>query len=451
MLPRSALLLGLSAAAYETWWVNQSLDGAGDKWYLERVLINASFWNGSGPVLFYTGNEGPIDEFYSSNGWMTDVLAPKLGALCLFAEARYYGESDPGDGYAYLSTEAILADYAAIARRFVSSNNPVIAFGGSYGGTLTTFFRVAYPNLTVGGIASSAPVGYYDPQRWDEFGVDEYSFSGIVAENYRDCLDDIERTIRILRETNDLTTLFGFCQDARDDDPVLVFQYALESLPQLNYPYSVDGRPPWPADAACSRLKTKGDEIDAASWIINVTFGVGECVHSFDEGPGGVPGDGPGPGAWGKQSCDETLHLFSSNTSIRNYTFNLTLQDDLCRSLYGQTPNTSKLTELYGGYDIPATATNLFFSNGGKDPWHAGGFLPRGAFGNRSNNQFCFMPNAAHHLDLRSPHDDDPPDVTACRQEAEAAIMTWLAEAGEVQSRPTTRGDPLFSTRLIKL
>ena len=95
---------------------------------------------------------------------------------------------------------------------------------------------------------------------------------------------------------------FGFCSE-QSSDPVLVFQYALESLPQLNYPYGVDGRPAWPADAACDRLGVEGDEIVAASWIINTTFGVGgdagKCVPPFVVGPGGVPGDGPGPGPWG--------------------------------------------------------------------------------------------------------------------------------------------------------
>ena len=31
-------------------------------------------------------------------------------------------------------------------------------------GTLTTFLRTAYPSAVVGGLAASAPIGYYDPQ-----------------------------------------------------------------------------------------------------------------------------------------------------------------------------------------------------------------------------------------------------------------------------------------------
>ena len=41
-----------------------------------------------GPILFYTGNESPIDEYVNNTGLMWS-LAPKLGALLVFAEHRY--------------------------------------------------------------------------------------------------------------------------------------------------------------------------------------------------------------------------------------------------------------------------------------------------------------------------------------------------------------------------
>ena len=42
-----------------------------------------------GPILFYTGNEGAIPDFYESNGFMTSVLGPEFGALLILAEERY--------------------------------------------------------------------------------------------------------------------------------------------------------------------------------------------------------------------------------------------------------------------------------------------------------------------------------------------------------------------------
>ena len=61
-----------------------------------RYLVNDQYYNSSqGPILFYTGNEADILEFYSMSGFMTDTLAKKLGALVVFCEHRYYGTSYP--------------------------------------------------------------------------------------------------------------------------------------------------------------------------------------------------------------------------------------------------------------------------------------------------------------------------------------------------------------------
>jgi len=47
-----------------------------------------------GPILFYTGNESPVEVYINNTGLMWD-LAPKLNALLVFAEHRYEGESFP--------------------------------------------------------------------------------------------------------------------------------------------------------------------------------------------------------------------------------------------------------------------------------------------------------------------------------------------------------------------
>jgi lysosomal Pro-X carboxypeptidase len=58
----------------------------------------------------------------------------------------------------YLSSEQALADLSLfiqfIKQKYNAVKSPVITFGGSYPGNLAAWFRLKYPFLTVGSIAS---------------------------------------------------------------------------------------------------------------------------------------------------------------------------------------------------------------------------------------------------------------------------------------------------------
>ena len=448
MLPnmlRKTLLLTLTfCSGYETKWFTQSLTHVrGDtRTFRQRYLVESYVGRGTAPlpgpapVLFYSGNEGAIHGFWASAGFV-HYLGAKLGAVVVFAEARYYGESLPfGNAslempyVSWLRTELILADYANLVTQLkktgdLAAESPVVIFGGSYGGTLATFLRLTYPDVFVGALAASAPIGYYDRQGWAQRNVTESTWADRVAHSYAAsdprCLDAIAATTAALRATPApiLKRRLHLCDGSTVSDHAELFQYALEGLPQQDYAHAVGRLPPWPVRAACGTLVNATDRVHAASSILMATLGNGTCVGVPAEGPGGVPGDGPGAGAWGFQSCTETLHEFSSATPVRSYAFNLTAQSELCRKLYGVTPDPTYLTKRFGGYEIPNKVTNVFFSRGGLDPWTGGTFTegePHDA-----SVAFCFMPSGAHHTDLRAPRDDDPKDIVACRAREEAA------------------------------
>jgi len=111
-------------------------------------------------------------------------IAEEFGALVVFAEHRYYGESMPYGSKSYdnkhrlgyLTSEQALADYVDLLTYLRhngsygrqsheddnvyddtpatdgiwSGPNPVIAFGGSYGGMLAAWFRIKYPAVVEG-------------------------------------------------------------------------------------------------------------------------------------------------------------------------------------------------------------------------------------------------------------------------------------------------------------
>lgn len=446
----------------------------------QRYLFSDVFWDGRaktngcrGPILFYTGNEGPIEAFWRGSGFITTTLAPRLGALLIFAEQRFYGPADArppsgrdGERYAYLSTEQVLADYAAlivdVKAQLNASACPVVAVGGSYGGTLTTLFRLKYPHIVVGGLAASAPMGYYDPQAWRKRGIDEFTWFRTVQRVYSEarpgCYEHLIHAVSVANQTvhrsphgpQEVQSVFSLCDPPADVDAWLFWvTEALESLPQIDYPDQEGSVPPNPVNATCTvvgEAAGTGDETALLTALAKVTgwysgLSKGGCISNAVnvQVGGGTPGDGPdNVSAWGYQSCTETLHPFSvPKGSWRSYLFNASRMAALCRSYYGVEPRLGWLAQWSGGYSIASMklASNIIWSNGRRDPWYGGGFirqedaLPGGAV--------FLMAATAHHQDLRTPSRADPAELTATRRAEEAIIRRWISEAAQASAEAT--------------
>jgi lysosomal Pro-X carboxypeptidase len=103
----SLLCTTIMAAPFERFFTTKLDHAAGPanpKTFKIRYLIDTQYWtasqgdpNKTRPILFYAGNEGDIWGFYENSGFMTTTLAEEMGALVVFAEHRYFGESFPYD------------------------------------------------------------------------------------------------------------------------------------------------------------------------------------------------------------------------------------------------------------------------------------------------------------------------------------------------------------------
>jgi pimeloyl-ACP methyl ester carboxylesterase len=124
-----------------------------------RYLVQEDYWDPvNGPIFFYTGNEGSIWNFYNNTGFMTETLAKEFNALVVFSEHRYFGESFPvskemsftPEYTRYLTVEQVMMDYVLLLKEIKHTwdveHQPVIAFGGSYGGMLSAWMRMKYPS-----------------------------------------------------------------------------------------------------------------------------------------------------------------------------------------------------------------------------------------------------------------------------------------------------------------
>lgn len=432
-----------------------------------RFLLNSEQWDGHGklpngcpgPILLYTGNEAPVDAFWGITGFVVETLASKLGGLVVFSEQRFYGASLPFGNVShtaqqlrYLTTAQIVADHAAIAEHIKATfpnaqQCPVVAFGGSYGGTLTALLRATYPSTIVGGLAASSELGYYDEAGWSSHGVSQNTFEDVVLATWggarAGCLDVVQKTLTAIDSADQQLVIdtFNVC-DVKALGPGLpsgFFVYVVEGMPQGDYASAGN-----PVTAACDLLlaaTTPTELLSAAGQISKKFFGSDSCIVYDVGGPGNTPGDGPSESPWGYQSCTETLHTFSAY-KIRSYNFDVLKSSQLCNSLYDTSviPNLQALKTAFGSFYAMAEGTppksggspvtKLIWSQGTLDPWH--GWWNKMAAPPAGLDVYHFLiDGGAHHEDLRSDFAGDKASVIAARTQEEAIIRRWITEASQ--------------------
>ena len=133
-----------------------------------------------------------------------NTLAAEAGAMTVALEHRFFGESYPtrdmsDTSLKYLSSNQALADLArfisyikaatpgsdpastpALQLQASAATSKFVTFGGSYPGNLAAWFKLKYPALTVGSVASSAPVfAEYDYEQYAQVVGDALGNPGI--------------------------------------------------------------------------------------------------------------------------------------------------------------------------------------------------------------------------------------------------------------------------------
>jgi len=449
---------------YDVRWFNQSLDHFSfttNKRFQQKYLVNDSYWDKvGGPIFFYTGNEGKIESFTENTGFMWDI-ASEFGAMLVFAEHRYYGDSLPfGDQtgskdpakLGFLSSSQALMDYVELIKfmkRTVkgAAESPVIAFGGSYGGMLSAWLRTKYPHIVAGAVAGSAPVA--------QFITPCNAFGRIVTSDYsaaavnNSCSNSIRSSWKALdtvaaRQNNTglewLNSHFHLCDSSKlssPDNVTMIKSYLTDlwtNLAMMDYPYPTSFLAPLPANPvteACKPLsQTYDDEeellshiFQAASVYFNFT-GEAKCLNIAEE-------DDIGADMWGYQACTEMVMPFcydGSNDMFEKSDWDLKTFTKQCQETWGEAavPQPSLADNMYGGRDL-GMATNIVFSNGLLDPWSSGGILRSGK--KKSGVVALIIPEGAHHLDLRGSDPADPASVVSARKQERSNIKMWIQQA----------------------
>ncbi|KAJ0063645.1 hypothetical protein NL108_004491 [Boleophthalmus pectinirostris] len=450
-----------SPISYKTLYIDQNIDHFGfleDGTFKQRYLLSDKYWHQpGGPILFYTGNEGDITWFCNNTGFMWEV-AKELGAMLIFAEHRYYGESMPFGEASYsdskhlnfLTSEQALADFAVLIKMIKSTipgaqRSPVIAIGGSYGGMLSAWFRMKYPNIVVGALAASAPIwqfpGMVPCGAFLKTVTQDFAKSGYNCEvNIRKSWSAINNISSTASGLEWLSAEFSLCDSLKNKNDVMNFKNWLQetwvNLAMVDYPYEANFLQPlprWPIQVVCKYLtmdSTASDKLllrgvsQAAKVYYNYT-GSSSCLNISQTATGNL-----GILGWFYQACTEMVMPMCTdgvNDMFEPEEWNFQAFSDECKSMFGVRPRADWAEVVYGGKDIGAHS-NIIFSNGVLDPWSAGGVTH-----NISESLVSILiPDGAHHLDLRYSNDLDPPTVRAARALEIKYFKEWIRQAKKV-------------------
>lgn len=184
----------------------------------------------------------------------------------------------------HLSTENALADYARLilalkAQTPQLAKSPVVAFGGSYGGSLTAYFRMAYPEIVDIALAASAPILLYD-------GVtDSNAFFDVVRQGFErvdaQCPLVLQAALDAVAAETEATVqaAMALCRPTDANTVQLWARSALVSLVQLDYPTPASGMPAWPVrttigapDCAILLKRGGGRSFDRQRWPVKARW-----------------------------------------------------------------------------------------------------------------------------------------------------------------------------------
>ncbi|WCJ41672.1 Serine carboxypeptidase S28 family protein [Euphorbia peplus] len=447
---------------FKTYTYKQTLDHFNFKpesyeTFQQRYFVNKNFWGGgsdgdprNSPIFVYFGADESFDIFKPCEvGFMADN-AIEFNALLVYIEHRYYGKSIPAcgsideimrnaDKRGYFNSAQALADYAEIIlhikRSFYAMDSPVIVIGKAYGGMLATWFRLHYPHIATGALASSAAVLSFDNI------IPQTAYYSKVTMNFKEASESCYTTIKeswafideIAYQPHGLDLLsrtFRTCKTLTTT--VELKKYIEEVYVDAAKHYGDEGSP---VHVICQAIDDPKDDCPMpinkiASGLFaylkhtkhrNSNSRIGECTVNAP-----IPFDG-----WGWQTCSEMVMPKSSGSDPDSMfqssePFNFQKFSDSCFASYGVTPRPHWITTYYGGHNFETVLSNfgshIIFSNGLKDPLSSAGVLH-----SISDTIVSVVTKyGSHGMDLECANEMDPDWLIEQRHTEVTVIHGWL-------------------------
>ncbi|KAK2423676.1 lysosomal Pro-X carboxypeptidase [Trifolium repens] len=412
------------------------------KTFPQRYFINFKYWGGANstaPIFVTFGGEEELDP--NSFVGFVEENAPAFKALLVlvYIEHRYYGKSVPFGtkeevlkNIGYFNSAQALAHYAGvlihIKKILHAERSPIVAVGGSYSGMLVSWFRLKYPHLAIGALASSAPILFIEDmiQPNAYFDIVSRDFKEASSSCYNTILNSWSEIDKIASRPNGLSLLseiFNTCKPLNHSvelSDYLTGTYMGAS--QYNMP------PDYPVNKICKAIDQasfgNNNILDKIYLGLVAGYGNRTCL---DTNPTYSSQFFMG---WGWQTCTEMVIPFGigNDTMFQPSPFSFKDFVKKCKKDYGVAPRPHWISTYYGGQNIKLvlrrSSSNIIFSNGLKDPYSSGGVLT-----NLSKSLVAITTvNGSHCLDLMASQQTDPKWLIEQRKKEVKIIKRWIKQ-----------------------
>ncbi|XP_024036265.1 probable serine protease EDA2 isoform X4 [Citrus clementina] len=317
------------------------------------------------------------------------------------------------------------------------AENTWFVFGISYPGALSAWFRLKFPHLTCGSLASSAVVqAIYNFTEFDQqIGVS-------AGPECKAALQETTQLVeqRLASNAKAVKTMFDAAELEIEGD----FLYFLADAAVTAFQY---GNP----DKLCTPLveaKNAGEDlVDAYAKFVKEyylgSFGASVQTYNQKRLKNTAVTDQSADRLWWFQVCTEVafFQVAPANDSVRSSKVDTRYHLDLCKNVFGEGiyPDVDSTNIYYGGTKI--AGSKIVFTNGSQDPWrHAS----KQTSSPDMPSYLITCHNCGHGTDLRgcpqsplTPEGDAqncsaPDAVHKVRQQVIEKIDLWLSECQSV-------------------
>jgi len=398
-----------------------------------------------------------MSSFYATDLQMANY-GREHGALLVAVEHRFYGKSAPlpdlsVESLRYLSVDQALADFAEIALWLRSQYNPnatmpfaspIVVFGCSYIGAGAAWFRMKYPAVAVGAIASSAPVlAVVDFFKYlDQVDL---SISELFGKKCDVALRQGTEAVASLLSTQpgiaQISQMFNSCMPLNGSLDIANFWSNVIGNFMEIVQYANEA-PPYNVTAACDIVLGASSPLQGLADYTLAVAG-GECTdNSYADMIAQLinteqPVAGVGARSWTWQTCQEFGYFQTTDNNKQPFTKGnlvpLSFYIQICNDVFNGAnfnndtiySNIDETNIRFGGNVLPPYGLqNVVFDNSVLDPWHT---LSVQQTVNPSVPLFMFG-DEGHCAAVSPSSPSDPASIVAVRHKISQVITDWLVQ-----------------------